>query len=355
MPKWNVSTALIPSKSVVDTDDEKVHYWKSLMEAWCIHGKRATSDTFFPGCHPRSMSRSNLASLASHPYSVTYKSDGIRYILYLTMRLNSSPPAAVALMINRSRQMYEVEVVAPEDYFVKGSIFEGELVWVQPDEKCMSYLVFDAIMVKGEPFLSKPFHERMAAAAECTRWSQEVCSLEEGVEGRAAELDAVIMTQFEPRILMQPKCFVDVCNASDLWKKRTQAGHRVDGLVLMRKNAPYMIGTASDQCYKWKVDVTIDLKGTNATAADGPLPSNICGREVTFSTQSRIVPEHEDDIIEYLVRLQGEGSLELFAMRRRIDKSTPNGLCVVDATVRDLIEAMDVDELSKASPAMSKT
>ena len=294
------------------------------------------------------MSRSNLSDLASHPYSVTYKSDGIRYILFLTMRPNSNPPAAVALMINRSRQMHEVEVVAPEDYFVKGSIFEGELVWMQPDEKSMSYLVFDAIMIKGVPLLSKPFEERMAAAAECTRWSHEIHSTEEDVEGRAAELDAVIMTQFEPRILMQPKCFVDACNASDLWKKRTQAGHRVDGLVLMKKEAAYMVGTASDECFKWKVDVTIDLKGTKAVAADGPLPSRICERDVTLSTQSRIVPEHEEDIIEYLVRLQGDSSLELFAMRRRLDKSTPNGLCVVE--VQRTYRGMDVTNLQRRHP-----
>ena len=116
---------------------------------------------------------------------IALKSDGVRYALFLTQRLERtrqnerpntshsspckspppltpssfSPPSTpqfvpnprlgVALFVDRSWNMWEVEVVAPEELFVGGTILEGELVWQQPASARLVFLAFDAASVAG--------------------------------------------------------------------------------------------------------------------------------------------------------------------------------------------------------------
>lgn len=347
MPRAVVEKPLVPSHARLTDADEVSYYWSKLLTLWGVasHARVARSSTFFPGCNPCSVSRQNANVLREHnDYRIALKSDGVRYALFLTLRRDTDD-GAIALMVDRSRNMYEVEVVAPEDYFVKGSVLEGEIVW-HPES--MVYHVFDAICLKGETLTRLPFAERLARATRVVQNSEEASNAPD-VEERALETDAIVLTHFEPRVRMRAKTFVSVAHAAALWRDRADAGHRVDGLILHDATAPYKMGTASDgSCLKWKEHSTIDLSGPPDAlwAADGPLPPTLHERNVVV-TPSRIVGT-KGSLIEYHITVT-PSTVELMAMRTRPDKVSANGLYVVRATVGDVIHTLRPDDIASES------
>ena len=348
MPRLTVTRALVPSHSEVDDAAEHAHYWQELMRAWGAPLRNVHRPHYFPGCHPCSLSRSSVTSLGRSPYLVTLKSDGVRYALFLTTRPGKDR-APVALMVDRSRHMYEVEVIAPEAYFTRGTVLEGELVWRQPDEQQLVFLVFDAVRVSGELVTAHTFAQRLDAVERCTRFSVEIAALDAAdAENRVLEVDAIALTHFAPHVDMRPKQFVDRAHAAQLWHARSGAEHRVDGLVLQRADAPYCFGTSrGGAALKWKERVTVDLVGEADAlrAADGPITSALEGRQLVVAP-SRIVGSG-DTVVEYHVRVT-KATVTLFALRTRPDKTTANGLTVVSAAVRDVVEAITPEEVGGA-------
>ena len=341
-PQLVIGKPLLPSHSQLVSDEEQQHYWTALMKDWNVRWKTPS----FPGCNPRSISRETLPLLKEHDYSITLKSDGVRYVLYCTTRPGSTTkePLPVALMIDRSRNMYEVDVIAQEDVFLKRTILEGELVWRQPQEKDLVFLVFDCVLVRGESFLSQPFSKRLEEVHRCTRLSDELSRLPD-VEQLVADTDNIVMMQFQPSVIMRPKTFVEIDNAQRLWDGREGVEHRVDGIILQRNDSTYTLGTASaGESFKWKEKSTVDLTGPDAQAADGRLPESYFGRRVFLSPDSKIQAESAEDVIEYLITVT-DTAVVLFGLRRRVDKDRANGLKVVKATIKDVMDQIRPDEL----------
>lgn len=334
-----VSRALVPSHAVVSDAAERAHYWARLLELWGVRGKRATSATFFPGANPVSVSARSVDALAARDYHLCLKSDGVRYALLLTTRPDGSP---VALMVDRSRHMYEVEVVAPEEHFRDGTVLEGELVWRQPDEDALLYYVFDAVVVSGERLTHLPFRDRLARATALVHLSEDIRAADD-TETRALEAEAVVLTHYDPYVAMRPKRFVARVHAARLWSERADAEHRVDGLILQCMDAAY---GGDGAVLKWKDHATVDLAGPALRAADGPLPPRLCGRAVEV-LPSRIVARAASDVVEYHVSTDA-ATVFLMAVRMRVDKTTPNGLRVVEATVGDVVDAVAPAALAAA-------
>lgn len=352
MSRLTVSRALTPSFSVVDSDAERQWYKQRLLSLWIRRNQR----DHFPGCNPCSISRTALDMLGKDPYMISLKSDGVRYALLLTTR-SDTQHSPVAMMIDRSWNMYEIEVVAPEEYFTLGTILEGEMVWQQPEEKQMIYLVFDAIVVKGVRLTNQPFETRIAEATRCTRLSSELATLPaEDLEDRCVETDSIAVVHYYPPIAMRPKCFVACPYASRLWAERQDSDHRVDGMILNRCKSLYTPGTAhSGSILKWKDHSTIDLRGFDhdLQMIDAKLPDDMYDRKVVI-LQSRVVANVEDDIREFLITINAN-EIHLFPIRCRPDKMHPNSERVVTATVADVLDGITIDELSHASESASPT
>lgn len=341
----NVSRPLVPSHARVDDPAEHAHYWARLLRHWDVRGKRAASATFFPGANPCSVARADLPRLHAAEHVVALKSDGVRYALFLTTRPGSNGTAPVALMVDRARNMYEVEVLAPADHFCQGTVLEGELVWRQPQERQLLFLVFDAVAIAGTSLLRESFAARLEAATRVTRWSEELAAMPDA-EARVAETGCLALVHFDPPVVLRPKRFVAAAHAAKVWAERAAAEHRVDGLVIHRADAGYVHGTATGAVYKWKPAHTVDLAGPPdalRVAEGGPLGPRLAGRDVRV-LESRVVVGRDDDLAEYLVEVTPE-AVTLFAMRTRPDKCTANGRWVVEATVRDAIEAIAPEEL----------
>jgi hypothetical protein len=253
-------------------------------------------------------------------------------------------------MIDRAKNMYEVEVVAPEAYFARGTVLEGELVWREPRRQQMLYLVFDAVCVRGESLLALPFEERLRRAEACTRWSEEIAAdADDDVEARVAETDSVALVHYEPSMLMRPKHFVSRDHAARLWNERRDCEHRVDGIVLMDLDSAYVRGTAEDGvAYKWKHGSSVDLElaADGLRAADGPLPTRVHGRTVRADSNrvSETAAAQGVRIVEYHLTVT-DAEVALLPTRTRPDKAHANGIRVIEATVRDVLDAVQVEEL----------
>lgn len=344
IPQLAVSKQLIPSYSQLTDKAEKEAYWEAFINDW--HTQPVLSH--FPGCNPVSISRAVLPSLRKADYSITLKSDGVRYALYCTTRPKSTHdnPLPVALMIDRAQNMYEVDLIATEEVFTRRTILEGELVWDKSTSERQIFLIFDCIMSKGESLVSLPFKERLKEVERYTRMSDEMCTDDDDVYARVLEMDNLVMMQYSPRVVIRNKNFVNLHNAPRLWRERSDAQHRVDGLIIQKNDAAYTFGTAKEgAAFKWKEKPTVDLTGKDLCATNGKLGSRLFGRNIVVADESKIVPESDEDVIEYLVTLRGEDSIVLFALRKRVDKQTANSRRVVHATINDVIEAIGVDEL----------
>lgn len=342
MPELVVGRQIVPNFSTIPDGEEKNFYVKKLQEM-----VQLTRTPVFPGCNPVGLTRKAIPSLGKYPYLVTLKSDGVRHLLMLTVRPDSAAdePAAVALMVDRALNMYEVDVCGTEEYFTRGTVLDGELVLAQPNEDKLLFLVFDALHVKGEGLCKMPFHERLKRVRKCVLDRLVGAAVEEIVE----ETDTVAFIANVPDIVMRPKTFVENMHAPWLWQDRHTSDHRVDGLILQREDAPYNPGAAlCGSQLKWKVLPTVDLAGVppNLRVRDGEASiQSIAGHTLVVDATSEVLATDEHDVIEYSMSKQPDGSVKLFALRRRPDKKHPNSRLVVEDTLRECLEAIQVEEL----------
>lgn len=339
------SKLIVPSKSVIESDSEKDAIYERLVLSWT--GRRHVSVL---GCNPVSMSRSVLPSLTPD-HMVALKSDGVRYTLYLFMR-GSNPPSPAGVMIDRAKNMYEVEAIASEDFFTKETILEGELVVRQPSETAFMFVVFDVVKVKGEVVTSLPFKERIDIVYRLTRLSEEISSIQdaEDMEDRVVETDTILLVSQSLPITMRPKQFVSVVHADVVWENRRESLHRVDGLVIADGRASYKNGSAGRTMYKWKPYHTVDLRREGQTLfhSTGELRASSFENRKIRVMQSRVTTEN-DQVAEYNVDVSCKSEVRLFAMRTRPDKLNPNSLPVVEATFRDALENILPSEIASVA------
>lgn len=335
-----VGRALQPSCSKIENATERNAYWKLLMKHY---GKRPNT-SISPASHPCSISRADLSTLHRDNYMIALKSDGIRYTLLLTTRPKTTELSPVAVMIDRAQNMFEVEVLAPEEHFLSTTVLEGELVWQQPEERCLLFMVFDCLVDRGTSHRNAPFDERLEVATKLTRWSEELMQ-EQDMEQRTIETEAIVLCHHTPKIIMRPKQFVERKYAERLWQERGDFQHRVDGIILNAKGSRYVCGRAEAAVFKWKDNSSIDLRGTLQTLSHlhGSLPRTLCGRKVHVEP-SRIECK-ESSITEFHVNVTDD-TVVLFPTRCREDKDSPNSLKVIEATIQNVVEGITPHELS---------
>lgn len=347
--RLRVIKEIVPSFSVLEDEREKRTYAQLVRRLWGTNTQ--TAETFYPCCNPIGMSRAALAHLtASSDYVVGLKADGVRYCLLLTCRPSRSPPSAVALLVDRAWNMYEVDVTARSEHFTRGTLFEGEVVWKQPDEEEMVFLVFDALHVKGEALARRTYEERFARVQEHFQHSESIvtsCAETDMTEmqERVREVDAIVLTNFRPRMTARPKSFVHRRHVVKLWGDRGEVDYRVDGIVLQRRDASYSHGAANDcSALKWKQFSTVDLSPRDVSS----FSRSFEGNDVRF-LESKVVADGASTVLEYVVFFDEEKGFTLVPIRKRNDKTNPNSSHVVRKTLLEVMSRVDVTELAAAS------
>lgn len=359
---------LVPSGSLVD-GAERRWYLQQLRE--CYQSRRDGH----PAPNPVSIERRQIGQLRAQPYLAALKSDGVRYSLLLT-KYDGEPRA---LMINRSLDVYEVEVWANEAFFEAPTLFDGELVWESVEAGLrLLYLVFDVIRLRGRRCDGLRYSDRLAEVHRhiLSELPAGVHETDVNLEQMIIDEDKVFAMNNPYGLRLLPKRFVPMAQLDALWETRGASRHRNDGLVFVKDSAKISTGTDYDM-FKWKPENTIDIKYIHERSGAQHLlflsrGSEVAGDEVLFHgetwnvrleankmIQCLIEAERKRDgtlcaILECLCKLHAdERRVQLFPIKCRVDKSTPNDVAVVRATLKNVEEAIGYKDLQTSSDSDS--
>jgi len=166
----------------------------------------------FPAPQPISVERRHFGQLNSHPYVVSPKADGERFLL---VALGDR-----SVLINRAFEETDIK------FRFKKDAFEGTILDVEKIGKRI--LVFDAYQVNGEIIKNKDLDERLEMATSLVK--------------------SVLKTSKDPlKIEMKP-----VFERNELEKAiKTDFGYETDGLIFTPKDEPARVGT-HETMFKWK-------------------------------------------------------------------------------------------------------
>ena len=171
-----------------------------------------TKPHMFPAPQPISVERRHFGQLNSHPYVVSPKADGERFLLVAI--------GDRSVLINRAFEETDIK------FRFKKNAFEGTILDVEKIGKRI--LVFDAYQVNGEVIKDKGLDERLERATSLVK--------------------SVLKTSKDPlKIEMKP-----VFERNELEKAlNTDFGYETDGLIFTPKDEPARVGT-HETMFKWK-------------------------------------------------------------------------------------------------------
>ena len=166
----------------------------------------------FPAPQPISVERRHFGQLNSHPYVVSPKADGERFLM-VTLGDRS-------VLINRAFEETDIK------FRFKKNAFEGTILDVEKIGNRI--LVFDAYQVNGEIIKDKGLDERLERANVLVK--------------------SVLKTSKDPlKIEMKP-----VFERNELEKAmKINFGYETDGLIFTPKDEPGRVGT-HETMFKWK-------------------------------------------------------------------------------------------------------
>jgi len=166
----------------------------------------------FPAPQPISVERRHFGQLNSHPYVVSPKADGERFLL---VALGDR-----SVLINRAFEETDIK------FRFKKNAFEGTILDVEKIGNRI--LVFDAYQVNGEIIKDRGLDERLERAT--------------------ALVKSVLKTSKDPfKLEMKP-----VFQRDELEKAiKSDFGYETDGLIFTPKDEPARVGT-HETMFKWK-------------------------------------------------------------------------------------------------------
>ena len=171
-----------------------------------------TKPHMFPAPSPISVERRHFDQLNGHPYVVSPKADGERFLL---VALGDR-----SVLINRAFEETDIK------FRFKKNAFEGTILDVEKIGNRI--LVFDAYQVNGEVIKDRGLDERLERATSLIK--------------------SVLKTSKDPlKLEMKP-----VFERDELEKAiKTDFGYETDGLIFTPKHEPARVGT-HETMFKWK-------------------------------------------------------------------------------------------------------
>lgn len=267
---------------------------KSLKEF--IHHTWGSQDSeWFPGPQPISIERRHFSMLKRQPYVVCEKTDGIRYMLVSW----TFEDRRACVLVDRAFQTRPVAMAVPRD-----TVLDGELVHGR-DGKWL-YMIYDAVMIKGQNVSQQPLTERLAAAAKLVK---------------------SVLRSTKDVFEMRVKDMVPLESIHEL-KPLDKFPYETDGIVLTPVNEPVRVGT-HETLFKWKPHdrITIDFL--------------VHGKYLCVQDKGQIYPEAEvttQEVQDGTIVECGYGENGWYPVKVRTDKNHPNNRRTYMRTVVNLRE-----------------
>jgi len=299
----------------------------------------------FPGPLPKSLGRLQLSEVSTHDYWVCEKSDGERYLLFVSTH--------AAYFIDRKWNFYTISSgptsLLSTCFATNGdTLLDGE--WIQTRElKTPVFMLFDGVCIDGAIFANEPTSKRLRVLTEkviapfrVRRESTRDVSLPFDV--RVKEMET---KQNVANVLNQLHDEGDSDDGDRRIRVYRSKARRIsnvnDGLVFTREDDDYFQGKGGLFKMKWShtVDFLCRPEGSKVKLfAGGPNDTFICVGALADCSESEMrllntCASTTAPIIECMYSAQlGRWVL----LVPRLDKSKPNYISVLTSTLQHIID-----------------
>ncbi|KAL3142910.1 hypothetical protein ABBQ38_003198 [Trebouxia sp. C0009 RCD-2024] len=316
----------------------------------------AASELRFPGSQPVSLAASNTHLLSKHRYYVTWKADGTRYMLYISVlgtylvdrsfsvrRVQMRWPTAAP----KTKLQYDPEI--PQH----GTLLDGEMI-VDEDKatgkQARRYLAYDIMQLCGRPLRNATFKERWNLIEDMVvlprNMEREVMNKDMAKPPHQQRFRNHYLYQQEP-FSMRRKQFWPIDRAEYLMNTfiPEKVSHEADGLILqpwVGERSHYIPNTC-EEVLKWKyahlnsVDFRFRLLPGGTKGAELLLLTR--GGEVPIPGAKVVFPDKEDAIHHNgeVIECSWDAKQESWTyMRDRRDKKTPNAWHVYEKVLQSI-------------------
>lgn len=260
------------------------------------------------GAQPRTLQQFHLDTLRKQPFAITVKLDGYRAYLLV-----------VGPYLILQTQEWRVIRIMDSLREWSGTIIEGELV--NAGEKDESFHAFDLLSCKGVSVRGNcdfPLNRRM-------------------------EQIQAFSTALPPDFIVIKEYYSDINKATDML---TQSKLPVDGLIFVPVDEPYSQTSKWEHLYKWKSEVTIDLRYRNKQWWVNATPNEIPFKP--FAEPQAGNADHVSGLVEGSIwecRWNMDES-RFIPIRNRTDKSVPNFLNVALDNMYAILNPLTIGELT---------
>lgn len=256
-----------------------------------IHAAWQSNDrSRFPGPQPISIERRHFKVLASQPYVVCEKTDGVRHMLVC---LEAPDGKKICALVDRAFHVTYTTLSVPRD-----TVLDGELLG-------SIFYVYDAVRIKGEDLRAQPLTERLAKACAVAK---------------------VILKQ--PKLQVKVKTMIPLKDVKSL-----QLSEHTDGIVFTPVNEPIRMGT-HETLFKWKPRRlnTVDflISGSHLCIQHRDELVKVAQIHHTFKDGTIVECEY--------------GELGWTPVKERPDKTYPNNRRTYDRTIVNLREDIQLEE-----------
>ena len=298
-----------------------------LLSAWRVKGR---TKHFFPGPMAVSVTKINLHNIVTQNYMVCEKSDGERYLLFMT----TIESLNIAVFISRSLEMFLTPFFFDNSVY-QNTIIDGELISLTSTKKWV-FMSFDLVCVCGINLKKNKLPERLTElhnllARKYFISNSDVCGLfmkkfydiskgNHPAGGAAKQLD----------------------NALNSMK----ITYLSDGLIF----TPIDLGVMENTHYsllKWKSSDTIDFQLTSRDnkkficILNGSDPEEI--QEVVFSEDSSLGKIEDNSIVECKPIVISNKEVKWEPVLVRHDKDSPNTIMTLERTLQTIRDKIDID------------
>ena len=309
----------------------------------------------FPGSQPVTLDHNRLSHLKLHPYKISWKADGTRYMLYIRDR-------GYVYLLRRDNKVFPVpEITFPsrkenDTNHVKDTLLDCEMVIETKTNgfKRACLLIYDLVAFGGETHYGQRQHSVRMEILKCDIYKPREEAAKHGTINKLREPFSVRLKEFFP-----------LTETENIYKNYIpKLLHDNDGLILSREDEGYTPGRC-DTLLKWKPSslnsIDFRLKIHPIKAREGELG----GKEYSLmvladgsreeTSFAEINPkdlkkdgfnpvDFDNKIIECIYKRVGKG-FEFQMLRQRTDKTKPNTYSTAYNVWESICKPLEIDQL----------
>nr|GMD51183.1 mRNA-capping enzyme-like isoform X1 [Ipomoea batatas] len=301
----------------------------------------------FPGSHPVSLNRDNLQLLRQRYYYATWKADGTRYMMLITMD--------GCYLIDRHFNFRRVQMRFPckqsheglaEKTFHHFTLLDGEMIIdTVPDTQKQErrYLIYDMMALNYMSVTERPFHERWKMIEK------------EVIEPRNYERCHIYQSknpyyryELEPFRVRRKDFWLLSAVTKVLKEFIPKLSHEADGLIFQGWDDPYVTRT-HEGLLKWKYPEMNSVDFLFEVLDDRELLYlNERGKKKLMDGNRVVFPDSSDpsELSGKIIECSWDSDNQVWVcMRVRVDKGTPNDFNTYRKVMRSIKDNITEDIL----------